>query len=100
MKAHLRRVLGSVRLTYEELSTVLVQVEACLNSCPLVPLPADDDGIGALTPGHFLVGRPLEALPDSSFEYPNSLSLLKRWQLCQSLVRHFWNDGLVSMLPT
>ena len=56
MKTHLRRVLGSVRLTYEELSTVLVQVEACLNSHPFVPLPADDDGIGALTPGHFLIG--------------------------------------------
>ena len=90
MKTHMRRVLGCVRFTYEELSTVLVQVEACLNSRPLVPLPADDDGIGALTPGHFLIGRPLEALPDSSFVYANSLSLLKRWQLCQSLVRHFW----------
>ena len=46
---------------------IFVQVEACLNSRPLVPLPADDDGIGALTPGHFRIGQPLEALPDSSF---------------------------------
>ena len=90
MKTHLRRVLGNAKLTFEELSTVLVQIEACLNSRPLVPLSSDDDGIGALTPGHFLVGRPLEALPDSSFVHANSLSLLKRWQLCQALVRHFW----------
>ena len=90
MKRHLRRVLGSVKLTFEELSTVLAQIEACLNSRPLVSLPSDDDGIEALTPGHFLVGRPLEALPDSTFTYANPLSLLKRWQLCQALVRHFW----------
>ena len=90
MKIHLRRVLGSVKLTFEELSTVVVQIEACLNSHPLVPLPSDNDGIGALTPGHFLVGQPLEALPDSSFIHANSLSLLKRWQLCQALISHFW----------
>ena len=92
MKTHLRWVLGNAKLTFEELSTVLVQIEACLNSRPHVPLPSDDDRIGALTPGHFLVGRPLEALPDSSFVHANSLSLLKRWQLCQALIRHFWKQ--------
>ena len=29
-KTHLRRIIGEVRLTFEELSTVLAQVEACL----------------------------------------------------------------------
>ena len=83
-------MLGSIKLTYEERSTALAQIEACLNSHPLVLLPTDDDGIGALTPGHFLIGRPLEALLDSSFAYAKSLPLLKRWQLCQSLIQHFW----------
>ena len=67
MKTHLRRIVGSVKLTFEEFTTVLAQVEFCLNSRPLVSLPLDDDGIGALTPGHFLINRPLEALPDPSF---------------------------------
>ena len=42
-----------------------------------------------LTPGYFLIGCPLEALPDplSSFQ---PQSLLQCWQLCQSLTRHFW----------
>ena len=89
MKYHLRRIVGDLKLTYEELSTVLTQVEACLNSRPLVPLMFSDDNIEALTPGHFLIGRPLESLPDMSTSN-DSLSLLKRWQMCQSLVKHFW----------
>ena len=89
MKFHFRRVVGNTRLTFEELMTVLTQIESCLNSRPLVSLSCDDDGIEALTPGHFLIGQPLESLPDPSHSY-RSLSLLKRWYLCQSLVRHFW----------
>ncbi len=89
MKTHLRRVASNVKMTFEELSTLLAQVEACLNSRPLVALPADDDGIEALTPGHFLVGRPLEALPDSPSSF-RPLPVLARWHLCQALVRHFW----------
>ena len=89
-KKHLTRVVGNVRLTFEELSTVLTQIESCLNSRPLSALPSDnDDGIEPLTPGHFLIGRPLEALPNPAFSY-RSLTLLKRWHLCQALVRHFW----------
>ena len=36
------------------------QVEACLNSRPLITLigGSEDDGIEALTPGHFLFGQP------------------------------------------
>ncbi len=89
MKYHLKRVTANVKLTFEECSTVITQIEACLNSRPLVALSCDDDGIEALTPGHFLIGRSIEALPDPSFSYRN-VSLLRRWHLCQNLVRQFW----------
>ena len=66
--------MGNVKLTFEELTTVLSQIEACLNSRPLVALPCNDDGVEALTPGHFLIGRPLEALPNPAVSF-RSLSL-------------------------
>ena len=88
MKTHLRRIVGDVKLTFEELSTVLAQIESCLNSRPLIPDP-NEDGIEPLTPGHFLIGRPLKSLPDPPSSY-QSMSLLQRWNLCQTLTRHFW----------
>ena len=89
MKTHFRRIVGDTKLTFEELTTILAQIEACLNSCPLAPLPDSDDVLQALTPGHFLTGAPLEALPDSTSSY-QPLPLLRRWHLCQALVRDFW----------
>ena len=99
MKTHLRRVVGEYKLTFEELYTVMTQVEACLNSRPLAPLPHADECLEALTPGHFIIGQPLEALPDPSESYL-SISLLKRWHLVQLLVRHFWQRWSTEYLAT
>ena len=88
-KAHLHCVMGNVKLTFEEMTTIPTQIEACLNSRPIVALDTDDDGIEALTPGHSLIGKPLEALPDPSKSF-HPISVLRRWHLCQAFVRHFW----------
>ncbi len=91
MKSLLKRVIGENKLTFEEMSTVLCQVESCLNSRPLVPLNSpNDDGIEALTPGHFLIGKPLEALPDQT-DVPIKQTFSRKWNLCQSLSREFWS---------
>ena len=88
LKTHLRKVIGETKPTFEELTTILAQIEACLNSPPLNPIPAEGDGVKALTPGHFLVGQPLEAVPDH-VDFYQSLSMLCHWHLCQCLMRHF-----------
>ena len=99
-KNHLKRIIGDVKLTYEETYTVITQIEGCLNSRPLVATGAmDDDGIEVLTPGHFLIGRPLTAIPDPENSY-QSMSLLKRWHLCQLLTHHFWKRWLLEYLST
>jgi hypothetical protein len=88
-KYHLRRVMGLNRLTYEELATLVYQIEAVLNSRPLTPESTDPNDLRALTPGHFLVGRPLTTIPDPDItNIP--CNRLARWQLIQQLVQHFW----------
>ena len=62
IKKHLFCIVGTVILTFEEMTTVLTQIEACFNSRPLTSLPCDDDGVlQALTPGHFLIGSLAES---------------------------------------
>ncbi|XP_055910779.1 uncharacterized protein LOC129945147 [Eupeodes corollae] len=86
-KFHLRRVLGQSSLTYEELSTVLCQVEACANSRPLCARFEGD--MDPLTPAHFLIARPLTTVPDPSILTAED-SLRDRWQYLQRLVLSFW----------
>ncbi|KAL0892704.1 hypothetical protein ABMA27_014422 [Loxostege sticticalis] len=89
VKSHLKRVVGDSTLTYEELSTVLAQIEACLNSRPLTLLSDHPDDPLPLTPGHFLVGEPLLNIADEDCSDLN-LSNLDRWKLVQQMVNRFW----------
>ncbi|XP_036140647.1 uncharacterized protein LOC118644911 [Monomorium pharaonis] len=89
VKHHLRRVVGNHLLTYEEMSTVITQIEAVLNSRPLCPLTDDPDDLNVLTPGHFLSGGALATLPEPSLENIK-LSHLSRWQLTRQMLDSFW----------
>lgn len=89
-KYHLRRVLGEHLLTYEEMSTLLCQVEACLNSRPLRPLNAEPGELEALTPGHFLIGEAPVSVPEPAApDHPADQRRL-RWPLISNLRDSFW----------
>ncbi|GFY06770.1 integrase catalytic domain-containing protein [Trichonephila clavipes] len=65
VKFHLKRVVGSTNLTFEEFYTLLTQIEAVLNSRPLVRLVDNDiDSLNVLTSSHFLVGEETTGPPE------------------------------------
>lgn len=62
-KEHLKRVIGIKSLTYDELATILVRIESCLNARPLMPMSDDPEDFTYLTPGHFLIGDAITSIP-------------------------------------
>lgn len=88
-KHHLSRIVGRTHLTFEEMQTVLCEIEAILNSRPLTPLSEDPNDLTYLTPGHFLVGTTMNSFPCSDLHSMNENRLV-RWQRVEQLRQHFW----------
>ncbi|XP_050312840.1 uncharacterized protein LOC126747925 [Anthonomus grandis grandis] len=88
-KYHIKRVLNQTPLTFEEFSTVLTQIEACLNSRPLYLYSEDPNDPQPITPGHFLVGQRLTALPSHYYLDIKDNGLTKLQRL-QKIVQGFW----------
>lgn len=89
VKTHLSRVIGKQRLTYEELNTLIIQIESLLNSRPLCSMSNDPNDYSVLTPGHFLTLQPLTCIPDPDLSHLK-LTRLDRYQLLLRLHRDFW----------
>ncbi|XP_065076066.1 uncharacterized protein LOC135699704 [Ochlerotatus camptorhynchus] len=99
LKGHMRRVIGNRMLKYDELHTVVTQIETCLNSRPLTPLSNDSSDLEALTPGHFLIQRPLTAAPEPSLhDLPENR--LNRWQRVQNYSQLIWKRWSTDYLST
>lgn len=100
LKYHLRRIIGSTHLTFEEFSTVLCQIEAVLNSRPISALTDDFSNFAVLTPGHFLMGS-APILPPEPTLLNVSENRLSRWQLLEQMKQRFWkvwsSDYLASL---
>jgi hypothetical protein len=88
-KTLLKRSIADTIYTLEEYATLFCRVEAILNSRPLTELSSDPiEAIQVLTPGHFLVGAPLLAVPETPIQ--EDISPTRRWTRLQQLAQHFW----------
>lgn len=88
-KYHLKRITGTANMNFEQYTTVLSRIEAILNSRPITSLSEDPNDANPLTPGHFLVGRPLTDIAEPDFT-DRKESTLTRWQRQTKMVQHFW----------
>lgn len=98
VKSHMKRVLGNTSLNYEDFITLLAQIEATLNSRPLSPLSTDPSDLTPLTPGHFIIGKPLCALPEPNY-IDTSQNRLTRYQHIQRLMQTFWKRWSLEVIP-
>ena len=90
-------MIGQARLTYDEMHTAILEVEAILNSRPL-SYTTSDDTEEPLTPAHLLVGRRLLSLPDDlsycedgdeNFETTTE-PLQRSVKHLNTVINHFW----------
>lgn len=58
-------------------------------SRPLTPLTSDPSDLSSLTPGHFLIGRPLTSLP-STPETDMKIRIRCRYRIVERLRQQFW----------
>lgn len=78
-KHHFNTVTKGLILTFEECYTLLVGIEAVLNSRPITPCSNDPQDLSVLTPSHFLIGdNLLQPVEGNYLDTPETR--LNRWQ--------------------
>ena len=90
VKSALKKVLGRARVSWQELSTIVCEIEAMINKRPLCEVP-DSEHIEVLTAQHFLICQTEDPAEDSLI--PKRMrpeELLKRWRHRKILVEAFW----------
>ena len=93
VKRCLKKILKNAKLSYEELLTIVTEVECVLNSRPLTYMSSDDLE-EPLRPSHLMTGRRLLSIPDEivvAEEDTTEVSLLtRRRRYLLLLLFHFW----------
>ena len=109
VKRSLRKTIGKICMNTEQLRTMLTEVEAVVNSRPLVYVGEDINSSTALTPSCFLTLNKQTGLPehdnDMDEEYlpqmSSSQNLLNSWKKGLTHVNRFWkiwrDDYLLSL---
>jgi hypothetical protein len=97
VKTVLRKALYRTFMSYDEMSTLLKQIESVINSRPITYL-YDDDIEEPLTPSHLLIGRRSTQLPPAG---PNSYDTEGRSMYREKMLSHFeqrWRKEYMSEL--
>lgn len=98
VKKTLLSVTKQQTLDDENLSTIMCEVEAILNSRPLTTVSNDLSDLEALTPNHLLQLKVQPVLPPGVFN-PNYLYARRRWRQVQYISDLFWTRWVKEYLP-
>lgn len=98
VKSALYTCVGAQPVHEDVLLTVLLEVEAILNSKPLGYVSADIADIDPVTPNSLLMGRPDGSLPQVVYPERELLSR-RRWRHSQVLADQFWSRFIREYLP-
>ena len=99
VKSALYTCIGAQSVHEDVLQTVLLEVEAILNSKPLGYVSADVADVDPITPNSMLMGRPDGSLPQVVYPDTEILSR-KRWRHSQVLADQFWSRFIREYLPS
>lgn len=93
-KRCLKKQIGRTSLTFEELRTILVEIEATLNNRPLTYIYDDEQGVSfPLTPASLIYGRRIATTPnESQYEIMSTNKSLTRRAKYQSRVLKNFTD--------
>ena len=99
-KRHFLKTTGKTTLPLEELTTLLTQIEAIMNSRPITSPSNDPNDFQTLTPAHFLIERPLLTVPDSDPPDKADLTLIRGFQQRLQAMNFFWKRWSLEYLTT
>ena len=93
IKSSLRKVIGNAKLKFDELNTLLIEVESMLNSRPLTYLSEENYDV-AITPYHMMFGRNI--LNNCYVNKDLNVDITKkdvnnRVKYMEVVLQHFWN---------
>ena len=104
VKQALKKTLGRSTLSYDEMNTVLVEVERVINSRPITSIYDDREAISyALTPSHLINGRSISTIPSSQhYDVISTNQTLTRRsrhhrRLLQQFLQRWKRDYLLSL---
>lgn len=95
VKTSVRKTLGRAGLNFEEITTVLTEIEAVINSRPLTFVKTDEGEPCTLTPVDLLLGRRLTAIPYDMVEVDSNLrraDTIRRHAYRKLLTENFWKQ--------
>lgn len=90
VKLALKSTLWTRISNIDEFHTALLNAEAVVNSRPISAVSDDAHDIVPITPGHLLLGRPLQTLPDYLTRDDKHTAVAILWRQRQKLHAEYW----------